>query len=187
MNNHASLPLSEALRLLPVYEPPAGGWAGITRRLDARRRQRRLAAGLAAAASLLLVLALPQWRGADQSAAPSAIAAVNDLQRLRSDSAELETELSRLREQASVWDGETASTVAWLQRNVALVDVQLNEYAAADPAAVESPGGGGRPDGLHSLWRKRVDLLQALVREHQGPALIRENLSGAEGADSLEI
>ncbi|MDN5781629.1 MAG: hypothetical protein L0H23_06340, partial [Luteimonas sp.] len=71
----------EAFAALPLEEAPAGGWAAIARRLDARRRRLpRWSLPLAAAAVLALAI-VPAWlpqpideQPAASTASPAAIA-----------------------------------------------------------------------------------------------------------------
>ncbi len=158
------LSLPERLRALPVFDPPAGGWTHLSWRLQLRRRRYLQAgAGLALAASLLLVVGLvglgrqgpepaPQ-PGLSASSPPAATVAqlINRSQRL-------ERRLAQARPQVAVWDSGRADHASLLETRLRRVDAQLN-FAG--------------PETAEQLWRKRVELMNAMVELHepQAPAL----------------
>ena len=152
--------LAERLRALPAYPPPPGGWNRLSARLAARRRRFAMAgSGLALAASVLVGvgLGLVQRGPAPQSAAASP-AQSREVAQLISRSQTLERELATARPQAVVWSTGREERAAELERNLRVIDAQLN-YA--------------RPDSAERLWRERVRAMNALVSLHktQGPAL----------------
>lgn len=160
--------LSRSLQELPALTPPPGGWDAVSQRLDARqsrhRRRRRWAGDFALAASVLLAVVM--LRPAPQ--APSPTSAVDAaVAGLMQQSQALELRLSQLKTDASVWDGAQARSAAVLQRDVALIDVQLSDVAfnpQADHRAAET------------LWLRRVSLLNQLVSAHESPSLVRSTL-----------
>lgn len=159
--------LSRSLRELPELPPPADGWSRLAESLDARQRQRRRrrqwAGGLALAASVLLAVVglrpLPDpARPAPQVGGPDPVAG------LMLQSQALEQRLSALKSETGVWNGAQASTAATLQRDVALLDVQLSDLAfepVADRRAAEA------------LWQRRVGLLNQLVSAHEASTLVQ--------------
>jgi hypothetical protein len=159
-------PWSEALRPLPDFAPPPGGWLDLQRRRR-RQAQRRVAlgGGLALAASLLLALGLRPTPDVTPAAEPAEIAQL--IQRSR----ELEQTLAALRPRARGWNETLASTAALLQDELAVVDLQLN-YADA--------GGATR------LWQDRVALMNQLVHTHQSAAAAARNPS-TEPAEEFAI
>lgn len=177
--------LSRSLRELPELAPPAGGWARLNTRLDARqsRRQRlRWTGGLALAASLLL--ALPQLPVLRPTAADRAPATTSErgeaVASLMRQSQALEQELATLKSQAGVWNGALASNAASLQRDVALLDLQLSDLAF-DPQADQA--------AAQTLWQHRVRLLNQLVSAHAAPTLTTTAGLGSDAreAEVLEL
>lgn len=135
--------MGEALRSLPVEAPPEDRWNDVQRRLHERRLGRRRAplfAGLAAAASVVLAIAL--FAGLERPAEKSA---PNPLVQR---SQQLETEL-RAMEDRGVLSGAEARLIAGLEDRIALVDLQLAS-GEVGPAEAER------------LWQRRVDLLMDL-------------------------
>ncbi|TAJ52630.1 MAG: hypothetical protein EPN60_06160 [Nevskiaceae bacterium] len=155
--------LSRSLSELPELPPPPGGWARLSQRLDARealRRRGRWAGGLALAASVLLaVLNLPV---APVSPAPAGAAPATAVAGLIQQSQALEQRLAVLKSEAGVWSGALAGNAAGLQRDVALLDVQLSDLAF-DPSADQR--------AAEVLWQRRVSLLNRLVSAHEAPTL----------------
>ncbi|MDP3858843.1 MAG: hypothetical protein Q8Q73_13885 [Stagnimonas sp.] len=175
--------LSRSLQELPAFVPPGGGWQSLALRLDARQRQRRhrrqWAGGCALAASVLLAVVLPRWAPSEAVPAatpPDAVVA------LMQQSQALEQRLSRLKADAGVWNGALARSAAGLQRDVALLDVQLSDVAFnpdADRRAAEA------------LWQRRVSLLKQLVASHAAPTLVQSTTPTAvldeDEAEVLEL
>jgi hypothetical protein len=140
--------LGERLRALSEFDPPAGGWTRLQRRMERRSRQRRWAsaAGLAAAACLCLAV------GLHGSGAPRAPAAERQVAVLMERSRSLEDALSQVRPEATVFDSTRATQIAALESSLSLVDLQLTD--APPPAAAV-------------LWKERVELMTALVQALQ--------------------
>jgi hypothetical protein len=146
----------DAFAALPQEDAPAAGWAAVSRRLDARRRRRRWALPLAAAAVLALAV-VPAWLPPPTDAPPATVAqqpqgdaASNDahgLGQLQAESARLEALLRYAR------DGRVASGTAAVM--AARFDAQL---AAVDAALVQP---GLEPARQAELWRDRVEVLRA--------------------------
>ena len=176
--------LSRALRSLPPLDPPDDGWQRLSRGLDARaagpRLRTRRAGVLALAASVLLaVLLLRPLTGDAPAPAP-----INDdaVAGLMQQSQALEQQLAQLKAEAGVWDGALARDSARLQRDVALLDLQISDIAfnpQADRRAAEV------------LWQHRVGLLNQLVSTHAAPTLVRSTVpslaSDADENATLEL
>lgn len=173
--------LSRSLRELPELSPPTGGWARLSQRLDARQGRRRRArwagGGLALAASLLLALPqLPLLRPAASEQAPGrAPAHSTAVAGLMQQSQALEQQLARLKSEAGVWNGALASNAASLQRDVALLDLQLSDLAF-DPQADQA--------AAQTLWQHRVRLLNQLVSAHAAPSLTTTAGLGSDAAET---
>ncbi|MDP9139660.1 MAG: hypothetical protein M3O62_02570 [Pseudomonadota bacterium] len=151
--------LSEVLKTLPDFDPPADGWSRLQARLEpAVPRRRHRAAPLALAASVLMMIAAGwlAYTPAPPSGAPapSIGAAANDnaVAGLMARSRALESDLDQVRPQVVVWDGRLAATTQTLESRLAMVDLQLN-HADADSA--------------RRLWQDRVALMSRLVETHQ--------------------
>jgi hypothetical protein len=166
--SHESLP--ERLRALPRFTPPAGGWSAMNARLAARRRNYAVAGGgFALAASILVAVGLvairpdavpPARQPGGETVVVMAPEASPQLRQLISRSQALERELSSLRPQVAVWNTGRDSRAMLLETELRRVDAQLN-FA--------------EPDAAEALWRRRVQLMHALVRLHdtesEAPAL----------------
>jgi hypothetical protein len=157
------------LKALPTLRPSRDRWPETAARFRAerlRRRTRRIAlAGLAAAASVVLALAVtPQSDSsgpenlagltrASVASAPSQISQA--MERSRS----LEDALQEYNPDGRVLDGRTGQIAQELEDRIAALDRQLEmtELAPAEPP---------RDDELLRLWRERVGLLDALVDVH---------------------
>lgn len=164
-------PLSERLRALPSFTPPAGGWNAMNARLAARRRNYAMAGGgFALAASILVAVgllairpdAVPQaQKPGGQTVVVMAPEVSPELRRLISRSQALERELSSLRPQVAVWNTGRDSRAMLLETELRRVDGQLNFTE--------------EPEAAEALWRRRVQLMHALVRLHdtesEAPAL----------------
>lgn len=158
--------LSRSLRELPELPPPAGGWARLSQRLDKRQallRRGRWAGGLALAASAVLAaLNLSVAPPTPTPVIPVATPA-NAVAGLMQQSQALEQRLAVLKSEAGVWSGALARDAAGLQRDVALLDVQLSDLAF-DPGADQR--------AAEALWQRRVSLLNRLVSAHEAPTLM---------------
>lgn len=133
--------LRQAMRALPLEEPPAGDqlWLALAPRLAAARRRSRFAPLLALAAALALAaIGLSLWRSAPPSTADTLAA-------LKAESRQLEARLSQQRQDGSRWSLRTAELEQSLSDGLALTDLKL--AAARDEA--ESI----------NLWQRRVALL----------------------------
>lgn len=157
--------LSDTLSKLSDFDPPPGGWPGLSRRLDARpRRPQRLMLLAAAASALIAVgvtLRMPQ---PDVTPEPGHVlkASAEDLElmRLMEHSRDLEMQLAQLRPQTSVWDTRLEARAREIERGLTYVDLQLN-YAIRD----------GQSDQARRLWSNRVELMAALVATHRNAHL----------------
>jgi hypothetical protein len=155
------LDLSERLRSLPAFDPPPGGWARLSTRLDQSQNRRRPAyAWLALAASVVAIVSiglLPTVNRDAASPAPVPVAATGDVARLMQQSRSLESTLAQVKPQVAVWDESSAAQAARLERQLAIVDLQL-PYA--------------QPHDAQRLWQDRVALMSRLLRTHEDAALI---------------
>lgn len=144
-------PIAERLRNLPDFDPPEDGWLRLQRRLPSpRRRARRLAGGLALAASLLVAVGA---LFAPQTGRIAGSGGDLELEHLMRRSQALEQDLARLRPQVAVWDERHAAAAQSIENRLAVVDLQLN-YA--------------EPASARRLWRDRIALMSTLVQTHQG-------------------
>jgi hypothetical protein len=166
--NPNSLP--ERLRALPPFTPPAGGWQDMSRRMAARRRNFAVAGGgFALAASVLLAVGLVGLRPdvvapvstPATGPAPAMTAAATEtspaVAQLISRSQSLERQLSYVRPQVAVWNTGRDTRAMLIETELRRVDAQLN---FAEPQAAEA----------EALWRRRVNLMNALVELHQSEA-----------------
>lgn len=166
------------LGALPELAPPPMFWARIEAAAGQRppRRGRRLAAAGAGAAAVLATLAgvyalvapgaaeraadpavAPTVReSAPRELAPRAVSPERDVayRRLVEQSIELERLLARVPEPRPVMRLGTAGTIAGLEEQIALVDVQLALGTAEN----------WEPRYREALWSERVDLMTALVQ-----------------------
>jgi hypothetical protein len=164
--------LKDRLGELPELRPSAHADARVLtamRTAVKHRSTRRIvpALGMAAAAVLAITVVLvsvlrsPPAPNADGAAAPSGPRAREDVQpagvadylALIEESASLEQVLFRLPAQRSVMTIGTASTIAGLESQIALIDEELT-LAAADL----------EPQYRTALWRERVGVMNALVQ-----------------------
>lgn len=161
-------PLPERLRALPPMAPPPGGWLELNRRLAARRRNVAVAGGgFALAASVLVAVGLVGLRPelAPPASAPvtTTVASSADsapeisptVARLISRSQTLERELSSARTRTAVWNTGRDTRALLIETELRRVDAQLN---FAEPQTAEV------------LWRRRVELMSALVDLHESEA-----------------
>lgn len=151
--------MAAALRSLPVVEPERDQWPRVRSALEIRRRRRRVlavgAAALAMAASLVVVLLIP---GPEPEPIPVLEPREIDVTDLVLESRRLEEVLRAVGPEGRVMDVWQASTVADLEDEIGLIDLRL-----ARPAARNVP-----PEEVARLWRKRVDLMNELVRVRGG-------------------
>lgn len=153
----------DAFAALPLEAAPDGGWAALSRRLDATRRRRRWPRHplpLAAAATLLLAVAAAwlSWpaRQASGPTRPPPVAAAtrpsgdaDALARLQAESARLEALLDYARD-PRVASGTAAAIATELDARVAVID-----------AALMRPG--LPPQRQAELWRERVQVLRTFA------------------------
>jgi hypothetical protein len=156
-------PLPERLRALPAFAPPPGGWQDLSARLAARRRRVVIAgSGFALAASVLVAVGLVALRPvADAPQVRATVASSTGSQaiaQLISRSQALERELHSARPQVAMWSSGRDARAALIEQELRRVDAQIN---FADQKSAEP------------LWRRRVQLMNALVELHQteAPAL----------------
>lgn len=166
MSERHDIPLGEALRALPLPQPPAGGWAMLAARRRARYRRRRFT--LALAASLLVGIGIGaslHW------ILPPPAADTSALLPLMRESARLEATLAWTG--APVVDtGDSALLDQQLAQRLAFVDLQL---ADADPAAAEL------------LWTERVLLLRQRAQLAQARALLADGDGNAAASMLLSL
>jgi hypothetical protein len=145
------------LKALPALMPARNRWPQVETRLLAERRRHRARnaglAGLAAAASIALGLALSQT-----SPSPDQLAQNQQIQEAMRRSQALESELSQYNPESRVLDGRTAGIAQELEDRIAQVDRELEMADLQDQDA--------RDAQLLQLWRERVGLLDALVDVH---------------------
>jgi hypothetical protein len=144
------------LKALPPLRPARDRWPQVETRLLTERRRHRARnaglAGLAAAASIALGLALTNTPPPDQ------FAQTRQIQEAMQRSQALESELSQYNPEARVLDGRTAGIAQELEDRIGQVDRELE---MADLLSREE-----RNAQLLQLWRERVGLLDALVDVH---------------------
>lgn len=152
--------LPARLRALRDFDPPPGGWERLQARTRARRRYAYAGGGLALAASVLFGVAVSLGIGVQkpQPAAPAietaqAAASNADISRLINTSQQLEQRLARVRPEVAVWDSSREARASELEHGVMAIDAELNY--ASDRATTET------------LWRNRVQLMNALVDLHK--------------------
>lgn len=147
--------IRDALRALPALEPPPSAFAKVmAARAAARRRVRlRRFAGLAAAASIVMAVALLVVQPADEPAPPM-IAADTDIAQLIARSNALDQVLASVESQAGILDLRTAGTIVALEDRLAAVDAHLRRLGADEPQTAGD------------LLRQRIALVNALVDVH---------------------
>jgi hypothetical protein len=144
------------LKALPSLRPTRDRWPQVQGRLAGERRRRRLRrlslAGLAAAASLGLVVGLRTFHPARPEAVPA------ELTEAMARSQALEAAIDRYHPETRVLDGRTARIAQELEDRIAAVDRELQMTDLMDL----------QPRQAHELdlWRERVGLLDALVDVH---------------------
>ena len=143
------------LKALTPLRPGRDRWPETASRFKAERRRRRNrvvgVAGLAAAASLVLVLSVGR-------VSLPAVANAEQLSQAMERSQSLESALRAYNPEGRVLDGRTAGIAQELEDRIARVDREL-EVAELSPQQA-------RDEELLKLWRERVGLLDALVDVH---------------------
>lgn len=143
------------LKALAPLRPSRDRWPETAARFRAERRQRRNRvvgfAGLAAAASLALVLSVGRLPH-------PTLANAEQLNQAMERSRALESALSAYNPEGRVLDGRTAGIAQELEDRIARVDRELEVAELSRQQAPE--------DELLKLWRERVGLLDALVDVH---------------------
>lgn len=160
--------LGDALRALPLLTPPSSGWNRLSRALAERHTPPvwLMAGGLAICAMTGALLLVGYQRLADvgdrvgvaDRGPPIRVfsgpaAGHDELALLVAESRRLENLLLDLPARQALMRTGTASTIAGLEDQIALVDAQLSAGAAA----------GVEIEFRRALWRERVDLMNALV------------------------
>lgn len=151
--------IASALRSLPEVRPEGDRWPRVRRALELRSRRRRLlvvgGAALAIAASLVVVFLIP---GTEPEPIPVLEPREVDVEDLVVESRRLEEVLRALGPEGRVMDVWQASTVADLEDEIGLIDLRL----------ARTGDGNAPPEEVARLWRKRVDLMNELVRARGG-------------------
>lgn len=144
------------LKALPPLRPARDRWPEVAIRFRAERRRHRARngglAGLAAAASIALGLALTQH------APPEQLAQTRQIEEAMRRSQALESALSQYNPEGRVLDGRTAGIAQELEDRIAQVDRELE--------MADLQGREARDSQKLQLWRERVGLLDALVDVH---------------------
>jgi hypothetical protein len=144
------------LKALPTLRPARDRWPETVARFRADRRRRRVrqagASGLAAAASVAVVVAIGNH--SPRSAQPTS----EQLNQVMARSQVLESALSEYNSEGRVLDGRTAGIAQRLEDRIARVDREL------EATELLPPENGGQD--MLKLWRERVGLLDALVDVH---------------------
>lgn len=175
-------PLTEALRGLPMAEPPGDLFDQVALGIRARRSRRRwiLPAALAACTVLGLLLVAPRETVVPGSIVQSGLPATStgtvsvgsEIDRLRADSRVLEAWLGGLPGEAPR-DGRSLMASAEIEDLVGLIDLQLS---ASRNEAESLP-----------LWRQRVALLEDLARIRSEPlaSMAYADYSEAPGSNAF--
>jgi hypothetical protein len=146
------------LKALPPLRPGRDRWPETAARFraDRLRRRTRLVSltGLAAAASVAIVIGLGRLSQPVSPAAPTSTQISQAMERSQA----LESALSDYNPDGRVLDGRTARMAQELEDRIARVDRELE--------ATELSRQQAREDELLKLWRERVGLLDALVDVH---------------------
>jgi D-alanyl-D-alanine dipeptidase len=141
-------------------------WPDLARKAESPRRIFRAKVAFAAtAAAALLLVAFFSVKGLRLQTPLETAQTVQkvgparpspDLQPLIRESQRLETVLQQIEKNRPVLKGRTASAIAQIQDQIALVDLQISLLQSGEPAA----------DQLARLWKERVNLLGSLVELH---------------------
>lgn len=141
------------LKALPAFEAPRDRWSEVERVVRGDRRKRYAGligwSSLAAAASIALLIGL---RGLSVAADDPS----KEVAQLIEESQHLESMLRAIKPSSRVMNGRMASVVVQLEDGIELIDVTLEELSRRRRNAVE----------LEQLWRRRVQLMDALVTTH---------------------
>jgi len=148
--------LVDAMRRLPVAEPPADGWARIKEQAGRRHRVRRVRLAVAAAAVLIVAAGVAgvsvEW--GHRVAKPAEVAAGSEepLSELMAASQTLESVLQSPPLRSPVMRPAQAARIVVIEDHIAFIDIEL----------------GSTPDLTRdrevALWSGRVELLDELVR-----------------------
>jgi hypothetical protein len=149
-----------ALRALGARRPPRDRWPEVRAAAERERRGMRVRrtgwGALAIAAGIALAVggrALVTGAG-DTSGRTTAAAA--ELSTLMNESQQLEAALRSYGPDGRVLNARAAGVIADLEDRIAVVDAGIAQASARDRASSD----------LVSLWRNRVDLMDALVNAH---------------------
>jgi hypothetical protein len=146
------------LKALPALRPGRDRWPETAARFRAERLRRRTRmaglTGLAAAASVAIVVAIGRISQPTLSEAPTTAQISQAMERSQA----LENALSAYNPEGRVLDGRTARMAQELEDRIARVDRELE--------ATELSPQQARDNELLKLWRERVGLLDALVDVH---------------------
>ncbi len=146
------------LKALPSLRPGRDRWPETAARFRAERRRQRTRmvglTGLAAAASLAVVVAVGRLSQSPPAAGPTSAQISQVMERSQA----LENALSAYNPEARVLDARTARMAQELEDRIALVDRELEVAELSEQQA--------RDQELLKLWRERVGLLDALVDVH---------------------
>ena len=144
------------LKSLPALRPSRDRWPTLRERVRAERKRHRARfaglAGLAAAASVALAVAVSTLRQPEVELTPAEIEQAMVRSRV------LESALDRIDPESRVLDGRTAGIAQELEDRIARVDRELEMAELMERQS--------RDAQLLRLWRERVGLLDALVDVH---------------------
>jgi hypothetical protein len=154
--------LTVRLRSMSQLAAPKRSWSRIEAALDAQNRRNRgsfvAAASLAAVTLVLAITGIgmsglepPESDVGDRTV--ESTGADDEFSELVAQSRQLEAALLRLPARGALVEAGTASTIAGLEDQIAVIDVQLSVAAAS----------GIPSQTKNELWRERVELMNALV------------------------
>lgn len=159
-----------ALRALPVFEPPPEVWERIADASEGHPESkwhwplRGAIAATVASVAILLVMRAPEAPEAPPASTVAEVPTVapdGELTRglvaptfasLVAESARLERQLNQIGYRPRLINAGTAATIAGLQDEIEMIDAQLMYTRALEPIQAEA------------LWRTRVDLMNALLK-----------------------
>lgn len=152
-----------AMRALATRRPPRDRWPVVKAQLLADRRRERLKqagwATLAVAASLTLAIGVRtiDLKPTDNRPAAALAQQANaELTQLRQQSQQLEATLRDWNPRGRVLSGRSASVIAELEDRIGAVDMGITRATT----------GSAEQRQLITLWRDRVQLMDALVNAH---------------------
>jgi len=152
-----------AMRALAPRRPPRDRWPVVKTQLLADRRRERLKqagwATLAVAAGLTLAIGVRTIDRTPTDSRPAAAVAQQadaELTELRQQSQQLEATLRDWDPRGRVLSGRTASVIAELEDRIAAVDMGITRTTTDSEEQQQ----------LITLWRDRVQLMDALVNAH---------------------